>query len=69
MKKGVVVSEDEEDDDDMPRIATRKPSRKVYRAARQVDSDAERDLRAMMEVDDGSFLLITLLLVLIFLCA
>ncbi|KAK0489024.1 DNA polymerase subunit Cdc27-domain-containing protein [Armillaria novae-zelandiae] len=52
VKKGVVVSEDEEDDDDKPRIATRKPSRKVYRAARQVDSDAERDLRAMMEVDD-----------------
>ncbi|KAK0238974.1 DNA polymerase subunit Cdc27 [Armillaria nabsnona] len=51
VKKGVVVSEDE-DDDDMPRIATRKPSRKVYKAARQVDSDAERDLRAMMEVDD-----------------
>ncbi|PBK72434.1 hypothetical protein ARMSODRAFT_954132 [Armillaria solidipes] len=52
VKKGVVVSEDEEDDDDMPRIATRKPSRKVYRAARQVDSDAEKDLLAMMEVDD-----------------
>ncbi|KAK0217840.1 DNA polymerase subunit Cdc27 [Armillaria fumosa] len=52
VKKGVVVSEDEEDDDDMPRLATRKPSRKVYRTARQVDSDAERDLRAMMEVDD-----------------
>ncbi|SJL03873.1 uncharacterized protein ARMOST_07230 [Armillaria ostoyae] len=52
VKKGVVVSEDEEDDDDMPRIATRKPSRKVCRAARQVDSDAEKDLLAMMEVDD-----------------
>ncbi|KAK0189027.1 hypothetical protein F5146DRAFT_691578 [Armillaria mellea] len=36
----------------MPIITTRKPSRKVYRAARQVDSDTERDLRAMMEVDD-----------------
>ncbi|KAK0501391.1 DNA polymerase subunit Cdc27 [Armillaria luteobubalina] len=53
VKKGVVVvSEEEDDDDDMPRLATRKPSRKVYRAARQADSDAERDLRAMMEVDD-----------------
>lgn len=52
VKKGVVVSEDEEDDDDMPIITIRKPSRKIYRAARQVDSDTERDLRAMMEVDD-----------------
>ncbi|KAK0202689.1 DNA polymerase subunit Cdc27 [Desarmillaria ectypa] len=52
VKKGVVVSENEEDEDDMPRIATRKPSRKVYRAAKPVDSEAESDLRAMMEVDD-----------------
>ncbi|KAK0467124.1 DNA polymerase subunit Cdc27 [Desarmillaria tabescens] len=50
--KGVVVSEDEEDEDDMPRIAARKPSRKVQKAAKQVDSEAERDLRAMMDVDD-----------------
>ncbi|KAG7444894.1 uncharacterized protein BT62DRAFT_994927 [Guyanagaster necrorhizus] len=51
VKEGALVSEDEEEED-MPRIATRKPSRKVSRAATEVDSEAERDLRAMMDVDD-----------------
>jgi hypothetical protein len=54
VKKRTVLSDDDEVDVPKP---TRKP-RKNARASEPVDSDAENDVKALMDVDDGGLLLV-----------
>jgi DNA polymerase delta subunit 3 len=56
VKRGVVIS----DDDDVPQTASRRKNKSSTdsRMDDEVHSEAERDLRAMMDVDDGMFSLI-----------
>ena len=49
VKKGVIVSDEE---DDAPRILRRK-SKLPSKAASDVDSEAEKAARALMDIDDG----------------
>lgn len=50
VKKRTVLSDDE-DEDDIPK-PVRRP-RKSARASEPVDSEAENEVRALMDVDDG----------------
>ena len=56
IRKGVVLS----DDEDIPQPSRRK-SKSASSVASKVDSEAERSLRAMMDIDDGPFILLLLI--------
>jgi DNA polymerase delta subunit 3 len=51
LRKGVVLSDD--DDEPSVKVATTKSKLKSKARAPSMDSDAEKSLRAMMDVDDG----------------
>ncbi|KAJ7095469.1 DNA polymerase subunit Cdc27 [Mycena crocata] len=50
VRKGVILSDD--DEDDKPRAAPRKGKGKAKMSLPNSDSEAEKDLRAMMDIDD-----------------
>ena len=54
IKKGVVISDDDEDEVPRPPPPVRpKAAYKAKAKAATPDSDAEKELRAMMNIDDG----------------
>ena len=53
VKKGVVISDDEEEVD-APKLPRAKAAYKAKAKAAPPDPDAEKDVRAMMDIDDGT---------------